>query len=66
MCAVISIADLQYETFELLEEESFDRLATRIRAGQLEYAWELDAREVPELEFEKKQSVAPLITIKNN
>lgn len=52
MCAIISTADLQYETFERLEEESLDRLVTRRLATQLEYGWELDAREIPEFDAE--------------
>lgn len=55
MCAVIQVADLQYETFEVIEEESFDRLATRQRANQLEYCWEQDAVEVPDFELSQGQ-----------
>lgn len=51
MCAVIHVADLQYETFEVIAEESFDGLATRQRANQVEYGWELDAVEIPDFDL---------------
>ena len=62
MCAVIHVADLQHETFEMLEEESGDRLATRWRAEQLEYGWELDAVEQPEIERSARRSRARNMT----
>lgn len=51
MCAVIHVADLQYETFELLDEDASDRLATRQSADALEHGWEEDTTESPEFDL---------------
>ena len=45
MCRLVAVAALEHETFELLEEQSADRLATHPLAMQFEQAWELDAAE---------------------
>ena len=51
MCQIIQVADLQHETFELLEEDSPDRLVTQSYATRCELDWEQDAEEIDEFEL---------------
>ena len=50
MCRIVRVAALQHETFELLEEQSTDRLVSHPYADQLEQSWELAADEYEEFD----------------
>jgi hypothetical protein len=45
MCQIVPVAALQHETFELLEEETNNRMVSHTCASQLEQSWESGAEE---------------------